>query len=167
MKLVNKIEKLFFFFIIKLFGKISPAKVTEWSYLFYKKHGMKFEKGKPNYIASTVYFDGGDYSRISIGAGVTISSHVSFLTHDWALNTVIRSMDITLDYTLGRHLPIIIHDNVFIGRSSIIMPGATIGEGSIIGAGSVVRGNIPPFSVVVGNPGIIVKDSREYVKKYL
>ena len=48
-----------------------------------------------------------------------------------------------------------------IGAGAIILPGIEIGECSIVGAGSVVTKNIPPYSVVVGNPAKIIKDSRD------
>lgn len=83
-----KIKKIFYFGLIKMVGKFSPALATKISYRFYCSSGMVF-KGRPNYISSSAYFDGGNYSLIELGEGVTISSEVSFLTHDWALNTVI------------------------------------------------------------------------------
>jgi acetyltransferase-like isoleucine patch superfamily enzyme len=50
-----------------------------------------------------------------------------------------------------------IGDNVWVGRRSIIFPGVTIGEGSIISAGSVVRIKvIPPYSLVAGNPAKVI-----------
>jgi acetyltransferase-like isoleucine patch superfamily enzyme len=48
--------------------------------------------------------------------------------------------------------PIVIEDNVWIGRSCIIYPGVTIGTGAIVSAGSVVVGDIPSYTVVAGNP---------------
>lgn len=53
--------------------------------------------------------------------------------------------------------PITIKDNVFIGARSIILKGVTIGEGAVIGAGSVVSKDVPPHTVVCGNPAKIVK----------
>lgn len=53
--------------------------------------------------------------------------------------------------------PVIIGDRVWIGESCCILPGVTIGEGSIIGALSVVTKDIPPFSVAVGSPAKVVK----------
>lgn len=50
-----------------------------------------------------------------------------------------------------------IHDGVWIGMRAIIMPGVEIGEGAVIGAGSVVTKNIPPYAIVAGNPAKIVK----------
>lgn len=53
--------------------------------------------------------------------------------------------------------PITIKKNAFIGARSIILKGVTIGEGAVVGAGSVVSKDVPPFSVVCGNPAKIVK----------
>jgi acetyltransferase-like isoleucine patch superfamily enzyme len=53
--------------------------------------------------------------------------------------------------------PVIIEDNVWVGFDAVILPGTTIGRGSVIGSRCVVSGNIPPYSVVVGNPGRIIK----------
>jgi len=53
--------------------------------------------------------------------------------------------------------PIIIHKNVWIGACVSILPGVNIGEGAIIGMGTVVNKNVPPFAIVVGNPNKIVR----------
>lgn len=53
--------------------------------------------------------------------------------------------------------PIKIEDNVWIGGKSAILKGVTVGQGSVIGFGSVVRTDIPAKSVVIGNPSQIVK----------
>lgn len=53
--------------------------------------------------------------------------------------------------------PISIGNDVWIGGKAIVLAGVTIGDGSVIGAGSVVTKSIPPFCVAVGNPCRIVK----------
>lgn len=53
--------------------------------------------------------------------------------------------------------PVIIEDNVWLGDKVTVLPGVTIGRSSIIGANAVVTKNIPPFSIVAGNPGKIIK----------
>ena len=53
--------------------------------------------------------------------------------------------------------PIVIEDNVWIGRDSRIMKGVTIGKGSIVALGAIVTRDVPPYSVVAGNPAKVVK----------
>ena len=50
-----------------------------------------------------------------------------------------------------------IESNVWIGANSVVLDGVTIGTGSVIGAGSVVTKNIPPYSIAVGNPCKVIK----------
>lgn len=52
---------------------------------------------------------------------------------------------------------IIIEDNVWIGKNSVIMKGVTIGKGSIVALGAVVTKNVPPYTIVAGNPAKVVK----------
>ncbi len=53
--------------------------------------------------------------------------------------------------------PVVIGDDVWIGQRVIILPGIQIGNGAIIGAGTVVTKDVPPYAVVAGNPGRVVK----------
>ena len=53
--------------------------------------------------------------------------------------------------------PIHIERNVWIGFDACILPGVTVGEGSIVGARSVVRESVPPFSIAAGNPARIIR----------
>ena len=53
--------------------------------------------------------------------------------------------------------PVIIEDDVWIGARVCILPGVTIGHGSVVGACAVVSKSIPPYSVAVGNPARVVK----------
>lgn len=61
--------------------------------------------------------------------------------------------------------PITIHDNVWIGKRAIILPGVTIGEGSIVSSGAVVMSDIAPYTVVAGNParkiGVVPRPEAE------
>jgi acetyltransferase-like isoleucine patch superfamily enzyme len=59
--------------------------------------------------------------------------------------------------TIGKTRPIVIHDNVWIGANTFVLPGVTIGEGSVIGAGSIVVSDIPPYSIARGNPAVVIK----------
>jgi acetyltransferase-like isoleucine patch superfamily enzyme len=63
------------------------------------------------------------------------------------------------DWTNVNNSPVIIKDNAWIGFNSIILKGVTIGEGAIVGAGSVVTKDVPDFAVVAGNPAKIIKQT--------
>jgi maltose O-acetyltransferase len=84
---------------------------------------------------------------VEIGSFVDIAPRVSIIngTHD---------VDMLGRHTAGpgKCLPINIKDGVWIGAGAIILPGVTIGEKSIIGAGSVVSGDIPAYTLSVGVP---------------
>jgi acetyltransferase-like isoleucine patch superfamily enzyme len=57
-----------------------------------------------------------------------------------------------------RTAPVIIRDNVWIGMNAVILKGVTIGENSVVAAGSVVSKSIAPNVVVAGNPAVVVKE---------
>lgn len=146
---------------------ISMEKCTSFQYYCLKKMGLNFS-GKPRYISAKVWFDGTDYSKIKLGKGVTISSNIRFLTHDWSLDTLYEGYySEKLETPLGRIRGIDIGDYCFIGTGSIIMPGTILGKCCLVGAGAVVRGSFPEGSIIVGNPGTAINlNSFEYLKKF-
>jgi acetyltransferase-like isoleucine patch superfamily enzyme len=58
--------------------------------------------------------------------------------------------------------PIIIKNDAWIGFNSIILKGVTIGEGAIVGAGSLVNKDIPDWTIVAGNPAKIIREIPEH-----
>lgn len=64
-------------------------------------------------------------------------------------------------------LPITIGDNVWLGGNVVVTPGVTIGENSVIGAGSVVVKDIPANVVAAGNPCKVVREIREEEIDYI
>lgn len=68
---------------------------------------------------------------------------------------------LTHDMTRGLYLHTRVGQNCFIGGRSLIMPGVEIGDGSVVGAGSVVTKSVPPRSLVAGNPARILRDNIE------
>nr|WP_269205339.1 acyltransferase [Motilibacter aurantiacus] len=56
-----------------------------------------------------------------------------------------------------RTAPVTIGDDVWLARGVVVLPGTAIGEGSVVAAGSVVRGEVPPWVVVAGNPAVVVR----------
>ncbi len=69
----------------------------------------------------------------------------------------------------GKNLSVILEDDVWIGARTIILKGVKIGEGAVVGAGSLVTRNLPPYSVCFGNPCKPVKCRffSEDLKKHL
>lgn len=102
-----------------------------------------------------VYFDAGNATHIHIEDGVWIASQTLFLCHRRVLNDYYIGDDYNkLGYKIE---DIYLKKGCCIGMRSIVMPGVTIGEGAIVGAGSLVTKDVPPYTVVVGNPAHVVK----------
>ena len=64
------------------------------------------------------------------------------------------------------NIPVRIGKNVWIGAGAIVLPGVTIGDHSVIGAGSVVTKDIPPNVVAVGNPCRVLREINDRDKEY-
>lgn len=102
-------------------------------------------------------------TSVTIGNYVMVSSDVYIQdSNGHAVDPMERRRDF-LTTSGGRHVlvsdskPIVIGDDVWIGRRVMIMKGVTIGNASIVGAGSVVTHDVPEYSVVGGNPAKVVK----------
>lgn len=69
-----------------------------------------------------------------------------------------RRPEVPEPYTpIFRTRPIVIEDKVWIGARAMILKGVRIGYGSIVAAGAVVTKDVPPYSIVTGNPAVVVK----------
>jgi len=53
--------------------------------------------------------------------------------------------------------PVVLEDNVWVGFDAVVLPGVTLGRGCVVGAKTIVRKNVPPYAVVVGDPARIVR----------
>ena len=91
--------------------------------------------GKPRYIGISTWFD--DFDMITLGNRVVISDNCYFLTHDYSITTVMIAMGLEVPHDIAINKGIILGDNVFIGKNSMILPGTEIGNNVIIGAMSV------------------------------
>lgn len=97
---------------------------------------------------------------ISIGNHVEISYEVNFITHDggiWVARDQEPDLDVMATIQVG--------NNVFLGARSTILPGTNIGDDCVVGACSVVRGEIPSGSVVAGVPAKVIKNTDAYIKQ--
>lgn len=105
-----------------------------------RKRGVKI--GKNVFISTAVILDTEYPERISIGKNVTLGIRSIIIAH--------------FNDQADKGITVKIEDEVYIGPGVIILPNVTIGKGSVISAGSVVKTSIPPKSMVVGNPAKIV-----------
>jgi maltose O-acetyltransferase len=87
-----------------------------------------------------------DVVTVDIGSGTQIGPAVQLLTADHPRDAAARETGAEF----GR--PILIGRNVWIGGAAIILPGVSVGDNAVIGAGAVVTRDVPPDSTVVGNP---------------
>jgi acetyltransferase-like isoleucine patch superfamily enzyme len=92
--------------------------------------------------------------RITIGNNVGVGANTTIIDTDFhSFNPVERLMT----PLIAKTAPITIEDGAFIGMNCLILKGVTIGQDSIIGAGSVVSRDVPPHVVVAGNPAQVIK----------
>ncbi|WP_217616985.1 maltose acetyltransferase domain-containing protein [Cellulomonas sp. GbtcB1] len=93
-----------------------------------------------------------DVAPITIGDDCQIGPHVQLLTPTHPVEAQPRRDK------LEAAKPIVIGDNVWLGGGVIVCPGVTIGENSVVGAGSVVTKDVPPNVVAVGNPARVIRE---------
>ena len=131
----------------QLFGSIGENVYVEPTF--------KCEFGKNIYIGNDVYINFGavflDCSRITIGNNVLIGPNVGMYTANHSLDPEERIQGALIG---GR---ITIGDKAWIAGDVKIMAGVTIGEGAVIGCGSIVTHNIPPRMVAAGNPCRVIR----------
>lgn len=116
-------------------------------------YGSFITIGENVFINSNAYFmDGGS---ISIGNHVFIGPNCGFYTAIHPIDKDKRNQG------LEKALPITIGNNVWIGGNVVILPGVTIGDNAVIGAGSVVTKNIEANYVAYGNPCKMIRKIDE------
>ena len=119
-----------------------------------KARGVKI--GKSCYIGPYVQLDLMYPHLIEIGDNVTIATNTMIFAHvNPTANLILKRGDYP-----RKTGPVTIRSGAWINPGSIITPGVTIGENSIVSAGSVVTQDVPDNCVVVGNPARVVKKSN-------
>ncbi len=96
-----------------------------------------------------------DVARVTIGDDVQIGPHVQLLTATHPLDPGLRRDK------WERADPIVIGDNVWLGGGVIVCPGVTIGQNTVVGAGSVVTKDLPPDVLAIGSPARVVRSVTE------
>lgn len=103
-----------------------------------------------------------DSAPITIGSRTAIGPNVQFLTATHPVRPEERIIPTSDDQfppfiVMNQALPITIGSHCWIGAGAILMPGIEIGDGAVIGAGSVVTRSVPPRKVAAGNPARILR----------
>lgn len=149
---------------------IGDNSIVGCNFIFESNHGS-ITIGKRSYIGGGTNLIA--RNDIIIGDDVTLAWGITLYTHNsHSLDWQERANDIAIisdnlrhghdmlankNWDVVKSAPIIVKDKAWIGMNSIILKGVTIGEGAVVGAGSVVTKDVPPWTVVGGNPAIILK----------
>lgn len=128
---------------------IGPYSVIRASVL--SNLGSSIRIGKGSSVDAYSYI--GAAGSITIGENVIMGQHISF----HAENHVYDRVDIPIKYQGTIREGIVIGDDCWVGANTTFLDGACVGTGCVIGACSLVRGKIPPYSVAVGAPARILR----------
>lgn len=122
------------------------VRLTTWEH---DEGGGRIEIGDYALICPGVRLDSA--SRITVGSNSMIAAGAYLTDADWH-DVYDRSR------IIGAHAPITLEDNVWIGDGAIVCKGVTVGENSVIGAGSVVTRDVPANVVAAGSPAVAVRE---------
>jgi acetyltransferase-like isoleucine patch superfamily enzyme len=114
----------------------------------HKARGVKI--GKNSMIGLNVMLDSVFPNFIKIGNNVSLAGQNFILCH----STPYEHFSHFLESYVA---PVVIEDDAWITIGAIILPGVTVGKGSIVAAGSVVTSDVPPYTLVGGNPARVIK----------
>ena len=156
----------------KVYLQIGENSVVSGNFIF------EIESGKIT-IGNRTFIGGGTFvciDSIEIGDDVMFSwgctivdnnSHSHIWTErqhdvrDWKKGIDEQKLGFYKDWKNVKHKKIVIKNKAWIGFNAIILKGVTIGEGAIVGAGSVVTKDVPDWTIVAGNPAQIIREIPE------
>ncbi len=116
---------------------------------FYTDHGLNITVGSTVFIGHECAFTG--HAAIDIADQVMIAHKVNLITAGHPVEPDERRAYLTA-------APITIETNVWIGAAATVLPGVTIGAGSVVAAGAVVTRDVPPATLVAGVPATVIRN---------
>jgi acetyltransferase-like isoleucine patch superfamily enzyme len=155
-------EAFLFFLLNNLFLKLTPYFVRQ----SFMRRVLNIQIGKSSSIAMGCFITG---YKIKIGNNTAINRFCYIdgrgplyignnvnISHYTIIHTLTHIVNSPFFHAQQR--PVAILDHVWIGARAIILPGVTIGEGAIVGAGAVVHRDVQPYKIVAGNPAVEIGD---------
>jgi acetyltransferase-like isoleucine patch superfamily enzyme len=138
------------------------VQIYDWTAFNVESQGV-IEVGDDSIVAGTIFMCA---NHIRIGQRVTISYHVTIADSDFhPRDPQLRQQDAIANAPFGDRgqrppflsRPVVIEDDAWIGIGAIILKGVRIGRGARVGAGAVVTSDVPPGTIVMGNPARMVE----------
>jgi acetyltransferase-like isoleucine patch superfamily enzyme len=149
----------------RIYGDGSPSDRVAFGRRTVIEHGCSLwltasRAGNGGRLSAGDFFFLGFNSRLNVYADITIGSQVSIGANSYIASNnhayFTRDLPIQAQGFVGA--PVVIEDDVWIGCHVVILPGVTIGRGAIVGAGSIVTRDVPPYEVWAGNPARKLKN---------
>ena len=142
--------------VLRTFGKAKLGRSTsiERGVELMRRGGL--EIGEGTVINSGTLLD--SRGGLTIGRMCNISREVMLLTADH---------DIAHPHFHGREKRVTVGDRAWIATRVIVLPGCTIGDGAVVGAGSVVTRDVPPWTIVAGNPVTVIGSRPHEAQSYV
>ena len=132
----------------QLLGQIGQNSIIEPP--FYCSYGQNIHIGDHVYLNVLCIIL--DCNEVHIGHHVMIGPAVQILTAAHPLQAETRNQG----WEVAK--PITIEENVWVGGGAILLPGVTIGNNAVVGAGAVVSKDVPPYTVAAGNPAKVIRE---------
>lgn len=141
---------------VSFYKRVNRPNGREWA-AYLARHGQLYHLGADCSILPSTRIVDPWYTWI--GNRVCLGS-CSLICHDGSIELLYQRHGLRID----RIGPIIVEDDVYVGENAMVLGGTTIGEGSIVGAGSVLRKSVPAGSVVTGNPARVVAKVEDLIR---
>lgn len=141
-----------------------PRKVVRWMgahhpdmrtrRIFFEITNVEIGEGSiinPNFVVSDGYAP-----LLKIGRRVAISPNVTVICESGPNNSLLAEVGYVKEKLICA-LPVVIGDDAWVGANVVVLPGVTIGERSVVGAGSVVSRDVPPLTIAAGVPARAIR----------
>lgn len=152
-------------FFLHVIGHVPSHHVRRF---FYRLAGMTIRDGSTLHVGARFYNPGnviigkdtiiGEYAVLDGRGKLVIGDHVDIASEVMIYNS---QHDIHSDDFHAISERVVIDDYVFIGPRAIILPGVTLGKGSVVGAGAVVTKSVEPYAIVGGIPAKVIGERKD------